>query len=234
MGNELKTLFSALVMAVAVVASGSAQAQVSWWGGQGPILGLSSAYSAWGVDTGSGPWSFVTIVATDNGTIFLPQYSTLGDALYHVGGNPNPPGPAGMTAFVNSPTLNVWDAAAVWYPGAQTYLITEQWNYLSGPFVPGVYNGTLVGAPITIGYFGSASEPAQIRLVHSDRLPFLNTLPNGTWSYTQTWANVAVLSDTIASSVVFTVNAVPEPETYAMMLAGLGLMGFVARRRKQS
>jgi hypothetical protein len=26
---------------------------------------------------------------------------------------------------------------------------------------------------------------------------------------------------------------VPEPETYAMMLAGLGLMGFVARRRKQ-
>ncbi len=28
------------------------------------------------------------------------------------------------------------------------------------------------------------------------------------------------------------VAAVPEPETYAMMLAGLGLMGFVARRRK--
>jgi uncharacterized protein len=28
------------------------------------------------------------------------------------------------------------------------------------------------------------------------------------------------------------ITAVPEPETYAMMLAGLGLMGFVARRRK--
>jgi choice-of-anchor C domain-containing protein len=30
------------------------------------------------------------------------------------------------------------------------------------------------------------------------------------------------------------VTAVPEPETYAMMLAGLGLMGFIARRRKQN
>ncbi len=31
-----------------------------------------------------------------------------------------------------------------------------------------------------------------------------------------------------------TVTAVPEPETYAMLLAGLGLMGAIARRRKQS
>jgi hypothetical protein len=30
-----------------------------------------------------------------------------------------------------------------------------------------------------------------------------------------------------------TVNTVPEPETYAMLLAGLGLLGFAARRRKQ-
>lgn len=30
------------------------------------------------------------------------------------------------------------------------------------------------------------------------------------------------------------VTAVPEPETYVMLLAGLGLMGFVTRRRRQS
>ena len=30
------------------------------------------------------------------------------------------------------------------------------------------------------------------------------------------------------------VTAVPEPETYAMMLAGLSLLGFIARRRKQN
>jgi hypothetical protein len=29
------------------------------------------------------------------------------------------------------------------------------------------------------------------------------------------------------------VAAVPEPETYAMMMAGLGMMGFMVRRRKR-
>ena len=37
----------------------------------------------------------------------------------------------------------------------------------------------------------------------------------------------------ISGSVNGPVAAVPEPETYAMMLAGLGLLGFAARRRKQ-
>lgn len=37
----------------------------------------------------------------------------------------------------------------------------------------------------------------------------------------------------LAGSADFRAQVIPEPETYALMLAGLGVMGFVARRRKQ-
>jgi hypothetical protein len=40
--------------------------------------------------------------------------------------------------------------------------------------------------------------------------------------------------DDFVVGVNFRVSAIPEPETYAMLLAGLGLLGFVARRRKQN
>lgn len=35
-------------------------------------------------------------------------------------------------------------------------------------------------------------------------------------------------------SPAFYISAVPEPETYVMLLAGLGLLGFMARRRKET
>ena len=46
--------------------------------------------------------------------------------------------------------------------------------------------------------------------------------------------SAAGLSDSLGTSLdnVSLTAAVPEPETYGMMIAGLGLMGFIARRRK--
>ena len=45
--------------------------------------------------------------------------------------------------------------------------------------------------------------------------------------------NISISYDPIsAPPVVIDTTPVPEPETYAMMLAGFGLMGFMVRRRK--
>lgn len=63
-----------------------------------------------------------------------------------------------------------------------------------------------------------------------------STLSIGAGTHTLTFlgTNPTNAYDTSAfiDNVSMSVTAVPEPETYAMLLAGLGLMGVVARRRK--
>jgi hypothetical protein len=54
----------------------------------------------------------------------------------------------------------------------------------------------------------------------------LYNLPQDT--YTLTFNSNAMKVDDVSIAV----TAVPEPETYALMLAGLGIVGFVARRRR--
>lgn len=60
----------------------------------------------------------------------------------------------------------------------------------------------------------------------------LDFLVSGTGSDILTFAAVGT-SDGLGGSLDNVIlTAVPEPETYGMMLVGLGLMGFVARRRR--
>ena len=57
---------------------------------------------------------------------------------------------------------------------------------------------------------------------------WLNTLTGASGGYTLT----VLASPTRQDQMMAT--PIPEPETYMMLLAGLGLMGFVARRRRQT
>jgi hypothetical protein len=76
--------------------------------------------------------------------------------------------------------------------------------------------GTLVGQigggdffVIGTSFSGTASATGTLKLFYWDSNNFDNT-----------------------ASITANVNAVPEPETYALMLAGLGVVGFLARRRR--
>ncbi|HEV7815432.1 MAG TPA: FxDxF family PEP-CTERM protein, partial [Janthinobacterium sp.] len=57
-------------------------------------------------------------------------------------------------------------------------------------------------------------------------------LSSGTYTLTVTGTVVGTQGGSYGGDIV--VAAVPEPETYAMLMAGLGLVGCVARRRKQA
>jgi hypothetical protein len=43
-----------------------------------------------------------------------------------------------------------------------------------------------------------------------------------------------VVTDDFVFGEPTTIAVVPEPETYAMLLAGLGLLGFITRRKKRN
>jgi hypothetical protein len=104
-------------------------------------------------------------------------------------------------------------------------------NLLSG--VGGLINyAPGFGDAATISIFDS-----QHTLLESSVLNFATNGIGEFHGFQQSSANIAYFS--LAGSfiglrdlTITSVTAVPEPETYAMMLAGLGLMGAVARRRK--
>jgi hypothetical protein len=60
------------------------------------------------------------------------------------------------------------------------------------------------------------------------RLGYQDAYPNPAY---ELWTEAGAPIGSIG--MTYHVTAVPEPETYAMLLAGLGLLGFAARRRKQ-
>lgn len=126
-----------------------------------------------------------------------------------------------MEAIVDDPS----DQVTISFGGREMFAFGANWN-LRGPGGP--------GSNITLN------------LISGGTYTFVDYVPN-----TEGSGFHGFVSDTAFTSVVLSegtgccqetfqmdnlkyAQAVPEPETYAMLIAGLGLMGFVARRRKQT
>lgn len=85
------------------------------------------------------------------------------------------------------------------------------------------------GAGVTIGTF--VAEAGSNDVNEAYRLPIM-TLAAGSYQIVISGLNSPAAASYSANVAVAAVAAVPEPETYALLLAGLGAIGFVARRRR--
>ena len=102
-----------------------------------------------------------------------------------------------------------------------TAMITGRWGTDNSGSI--LLNGANTGIPTNS--FGVLSNFS----LSSGFVTGVNTLD---FVVTDSGAPTALRVDDLAGTAT-AVSAVPEPETYALLLAGLGVLGFAARRRKQ-
>ena len=126
-----------------------------------------------------------------------------------------------MEAVVNAPT----DVVTLSFGGRKMYAMGAHWN-LKGPGGPGsnITLNLVDGATYTFTDYYSNQLGSSFRGFVSDTAFSSVVLSEGT----------ACCQESFQMDNLKYAQAVPEPETYAMLMAGLGLMGFVARRRKKA
>jgi len=91
-----------------------------------------------------------------------------------------------------------------------------------------VLNGSTVLASTDVSAYGTYNVA---NMMANNTLNFTATSSSTTLKFADT-SLITNNTDGVLGNVSIPVAAVPEPETYAMMLAGLGLMGFMVHRKK--
>lgn len=124
-------------------------------------------------------------------------------------------------------TANSWISQTVQTVAGENYVLTFEIENR-----PGV---ALSSQGITVTWGSTVLGKALTSSLSSGWQTYTYDLLGDGTATTLTFA-AAGKSDSLGSSLdnVSLVSSVPEPDTYAMLLAGLGLVGFVARRHKAS
>lgn len=135
----------------------------------------------------------------------------------------------------NSPGLIMTtslQSATTGYTGPVSIVMQiEQWNV--GSLLNMYVNGVAATEHVQT-YSANVTRPVGDVLdrMHYYSWEFASAPTDGIYNFTFTtapWTAIAQISIDVHQSMA----PVPEPETYAMLMAGLGLMGAVARRRRQ-
>lgn len=201
----------------------------------GPVFALPITYDFTGtVSNGGGIFSSIA-----TGTTITGKYTfDFGSATYITGAIGSPDwrvGNYGGAAWGTVPPVSsVFTTTA--YMGGISYSTLTPQPYVSTSALLVMNGNTFNGLEERGADPNWRDESAMVWITSSysaNGLP--NFLPGESgWGYFNSGSYRDQLQYTLTSVVLTPTAPIPEPETYAMMLAGLGLLGFMARRKKST